>query len=134
MHASDPFLLELLVIFASAKILGEVFERLRLPAVLGEILAGIVLGPYALAMLPQEVISSGHPINSLAGLGAIFLLFSVGLETPAGQLLKVGMRSMNVALGGVALPFVFGFGYWIDRKSTRLNSSHIQKSRMPSSA
>ncbi len=113
MHASDPFLLQLLVIFASAKILGEIFERLKLPAVLGEILAGIVLGPYAFGMVQAEVIKDGHPINSLAGLGAIFLLFSVGLETPAGQLLKVGMRSMNVAVGGVVLPFVLGFGYWM---------------------
>ncbi|HUQ49603.1 MAG TPA: cation:proton antiporter [Terriglobales bacterium] len=113
MHAADPFLLQLLVIFGSAKIMGEIFERLKLPAVLGEILAGIVLGPYAFGMIQREVIQDGHPINSLAGLGAIFLLFSVGLETPAGQLLKVGKRSLNVAMGGVALPFIFGFGYWI---------------------
>ncbi len=125
MHAADPFLLQLLVIFASAKILGEIFERLKLPAVLGEILAGIVLGPYALGMLPQEVIQGGHPINSLAGLGAIFLLFSVGLETPAGQLLKVGRRSMNVAVGGVALPFVLGFGYWMLMGHTGAQSTFI---------
>ncbi|HUS19495.1 MAG TPA: cation:proton antiporter, partial [Terriglobales bacterium] len=109
----DPFLLELLVIFVSAKILGEIFERLKLPAVLGEILAGILLGPFAFGWIPASAIQDGHPINSLAGLGAIFLLFSVGLETPAGQLLKVGKRSMNVALGGVALPFVLGFAYWM---------------------
>jgi Kef-type K+ transport system membrane component KefB len=88
-HASDPFLLELLLIFVSAKVFGEVFERLALPAVLGEILAGVLLGPYAFRMVAATVIADGHPINSLAGLGAIFLLFSVGLETPAGELLKV---------------------------------------------
>ena len=49
MHStSDPFLIHLLWIFLSAKIVGELFERVKLPAVLGEILAGIMLGPYAL--------------------------------------------------------------------------------------
>lgn len=112
MHGSDPFLLELLLIFAAAKIFGEVFERLSLPAVLGEILAGVLLGPYAFKMVSDAVIADGHPINSLAGLGAIFLLFSVGLETPAGELLKVGKRSLNVAVLGVIVPFVLGFAYY----------------------
>lgn len=112
MHHADPFLLQLLIIFGSAKIMGELFERLKLPAVLGEILAGVLLGPYAFELVNKEVITDGHPINSLAGLGAIFLLFSVGLETPAGKLLKVGKRSMGVAVGGVVLPFILGFGYW----------------------
>ncbi len=115
MHASDPFLLELLLIFVSAKIFGEVFERLALPAVLGEILAGVLLGPYAFKMVGDAVIQNGHPINSLAGLGAIFLLFSVGLETPAGELLKVGKKSLNVAMAGVAVPFIFGFAYYMLR-------------------
>src|SRR5437764_12201502 len=74
-HGSDPFLLTLLVIFVWAKLFGEIFERLALPAVLGEILAGAVMGPFAFAVeLPTP------SVNSLAELGAIFLLFCVGLE------------------------------------------------------
>jgi Kef-type K+ transport system membrane component KefB len=124
-HGSDPFLLELLLIFASAKVFGEVFERLALPAVLGEILAGVLLGPYAFQMVAATVIADGHPINSLAGLGAIFLLFSVGLETPAGELLKVGKRSLNVAALGVVVPFVFGFAYYWLRGKTGAEAMFI---------
>jgi len=76
-HNSDPFLLQLLVIFVWAKIFGELFEQMRLPAVLGEILAGIVLGPFATGFVVP-----GPSVLSISELGAIFLLFSVGLETP----------------------------------------------------
>ena len=106
MHGTDPFLLQLLVIFIWAKIFGEIFEQIGLPAVLGEILAGVVMGPYAAAYVtPSET------IESVAGLGAIFLLFSVGLETHPKELISVGRRSMGVAIGGVAVPFLFGFVY-----------------------
>ncbi len=74
MHESNAVLLELLLIFASAKLLAEIFERLRLPGVLDELAAGIVLGPFALAW-----IRPGHITEALAELGAIFLLFHVGL-------------------------------------------------------
>jgi Kef-type K+ transport system membrane component KefB len=106
MHGADPFLLQLLVIFVWAKIFGEIFEQLGLPAVLGEILAGVVLGPYAASfVLPTQA------IESIAGLGAIFLLFSVGLETHPKELIGVGRRSMGVAIAGVLIPFALGFGY-----------------------
>jgi Kef-type K+ transport system membrane component KefB len=106
MHGSDPFLLQLLVIFIWAKIFGEIFEQLSLPAVLGEILAGVVMGPYAASFVTPTA-----TIESIAGLGAIFLLFSVGLETHPKELINVGRRSMGVAIGGVLVPFALGFGY-----------------------
>jgi Kef-type K+ transport system membrane component KefB len=106
MHGTDPFLLQLLVIFIWAKIFGEIFEQMGLPAVLGEILAGVVMGPYA-----ASYVTPSDTIESVAGLGAIFLLFSVGLETHPKELINVGRRSMGVAIGGVAVPFIFGFGY-----------------------
>lgn len=102
----DILLLQLFFIFVWAKIFGEVFERLSLPAVVGEILAGVVLGPYATGFVaPNET------IFSFAEIGAIFLLFSVGLETRPKDLLQVGRVSLRVALAGVALPFALGFGY-----------------------
>ena len=108
MHATDPFLLLLLVIFLWAKIFGEIFERLGLPAVLGEILAGVILGPNATAF-----VAPSPSIESIAELGAIFLLFSVGLETHPKELISVGRQSLGVALGGVLTPFFLGFGYML---------------------
>jgi Kef-type K+ transport system membrane component KefB len=107
-HTSDPFLLQLLVIFVWAKIFGELFEQMNLPAVLGEILAGVILGPYATAFVVPS-----PAVNSISELGAIFLLFSVGLETPPQELINVGRTSLGVALAGMVVPFALGFGYVI---------------------
>ncbi|MCU1311890.1 MAG: transporter, family [Candidatus Angelobacter sp.] len=109
-HNSDPFLLQLLVIFVWAKIFGELFEQMRLPAVLGEILAGIILGPFATGFVVP-----GPSVLSISELGAIFLLFSVGLETPPQELINVGRTSAGVALAGVVVPFALGFSYIILR-------------------
>jgi Kef-type K+ transport system membrane component KefB len=102
----DQLLLQLLTIFVSAKVVGEVFERVKLPSVLGEILAGTALGPFALGWI--------HPsdtINSVAEIGAIFVLFSAGLETSPQDLIQVGRKAVLVAVAGVVVPFVLGFGY-----------------------
>ena len=99
-------LLELFAIFLSAKAVGELFERLHLPAVLGEILAGIVLGPYALNWIPTT-----PAIHSIAEVGAIFVLFTAGLETSPGELVRVGRTAVLVAISGVVLPFVLGYGW-----------------------
>src|SRR6185503_15421848 len=97
-------LLSLLIMLASAKILAEVFERLGQPAVVGEIIAGVLVGPSVLAWVaPSDLISI------LAEIGVIFLLFSVGLETKPGSILRVGKTATIVAVLGVALPFVAGF-------------------------
>jgi Kef-type K+ transport system membrane component KefB len=105
-HTTHELLLQMLVIFVSAKVLGELFERLALPAVLGEILAGVLLGPSLLGWV--------HPsgtVDAIAGIGAIFLLFTVGLEIHPQELVRVGGRSLLVAVLGVAAPFGLGFAY-----------------------
>ena len=105
-HAPDQFLLQLLIIFVSAKMVGELFERLKLPSVLGEILAGAALGPYALAWInPTDI------IHSIAEVGAIFVLFSAGLETSPHDLIRVGRQALVVAVAGVIVPFILGFTY-----------------------
>ena len=105
-HGSDTLLLELFAIFVWAKVFGEIFEQLSLPAVLGEILAGVLLGPYATGLVqPTETVSS------VAEIGAIFLLFTVGLETSPHDLVRVGRQSVRVALAGVAVPFLLGYVY-----------------------
>jgi Kef-type K+ transport system membrane component KefB len=105
-NGTQVLLLQLFTIFVWAKVFGELFERLAMPAVLGEILAGVVLGPYA----TQFVIPT-DTVNSIAEVGAIFLLFTVGLETSPKDLVSVGRLSLWVALGGVILPFTAGFWF-----------------------
>lgn len=105
-HGTDTLLLQLFTIFVCAKICGEVFERILLPAVLGEILAGVLLGPYA-----ANIINPSDTIISLAEIGAIFLLFTVGLETSPHELIRIGRRSLNVAIAGIVLPFCCGLVY-----------------------
>ena len=102
----EQLLLELFAIFVSAKVVGELFERFSLPSVLGEILAGALLGPYALGWIPTSDI-----IHSVAELGAIFVLFSVGLETSPSELIRIGGKSAKVALAGIIVPFILGFAY-----------------------
>jgi Kef-type K+ transport systems, membrane components len=99
-------LLSLFVILAAAKVMAEIFERLRQPAVVGEILAGVLIGPSLLGWVhPTEL------INILAEIGVIFLLFNVGLETKPQDIFRVGTRALMVGVLGVVLPF--GAGYLI---------------------
>lgn len=97
-------LLSLFIMIAAAKILAEIFERLRQPAVVGEILAGVVIGPSVLGWVqPSEI------ITVIAEIGVIFLLFMVGLETKPESILRVGKRAFMVGTLGVILPFVAGY-------------------------
>src|SRR3954462_11611635 len=105
-HNADLFLLELFAIFVWAKVFGEVFEQMSLPGVLGEILAGVVLGPHATGIVPVS-----DTVGSIAEVGAIFLLFTVGLETRPTDLIQVGRTALGVAAAGVAVPFALGVGY-----------------------
>ena len=105
-HGADIFLLELFAIFVWAKVFGEIFEQMSLPGVLGEILAGIILGPHATGL-----VNPSDTVGSIAEVGAIFLLFTVGLETRPSDLIRVGRSSLGVATAGVAVPFLLGFGY-----------------------
>ena len=105
-HGTDTLLLQLFTIFVWAKVFGELFERLGMPAVLGEILAGVALGPYATGFITPTA-----TITAIAEIGAIFLLFTVGLETSPADLIRVGATSARVALFGVLVPFFLGFGY-----------------------
>jgi len=98
-------LFDIFLIFASAKLLGELFERFRQPAVVGEVLAGLLLGPYLLGIVPHSPIYEG-----IAEIGVIFLLFTVGLETKPSDIMTVGVVASKVGLLGILLPFVLGFG------------------------
>jgi Kef-type K+ transport system membrane component KefB len=96
-----------------AKFAGEAFERLRQPAVIGELLAGIVLGAGVLRVIPT---APDDPLTGvfrlLAQVGVVVLLFEIGLETDLKAMLRDGPAAGAVAVVGVVVPFVLGFLYW----------------------
>jgi Kef-type K+ transport system membrane component KefB len=102
--ADTRVLLTLLIMLVAAKLMGELFERLRQPAVAGEILAGVIIGPSLLGWAaPSEIISL------LAEIGVIFLLFTVGLEIKPASIFKVGKQAAVVAVLGVVAPLLGGW-------------------------
>jgi Kef-type K+ transport system membrane component KefB len=122
MHGFTSILFDLFIMFAAAKVAGEVFNRFGHPAVIGELLAGMLIGPYTLGLV-------GHPVPDLvtqfhgeaeakmaldsiyellSGLGVVVLLFFVGLESPLSDLLRVGVRATGIALAGVVASFGLG--------------------------
>ncbi len=104
-------ILALAVVLAAAKLGGHVAEWLGQPAVLGELVAGIVVGNLDLVGVPWvRTIAGNGTVDVLAKLGAVVLLFQVGLESTVGDILKVGARSFVVAVLGVVTPWVLGWG------------------------
>jgi Kef-type K+ transport system membrane component KefB len=101
----SDFLGMLVVILVTAKLAGVLAQRLGQPAVLGELLAGVVAGPSVLGWVDPQF----ETLELLSELGVLMLLFAIGLETDLAQLLRVGGTSMTVAVVGVFLPFVLGF-------------------------
>ncbi|WP_300622130.1 cation:proton antiporter [Dokdonella sp.] len=108
MHHAADILLALFAIFVAAQIGAEIAQRLKLPGVVGEIVAGCVIGPAALGFISTEQIAAGTPLDVLAEIGVVLLLFSVGLETRLDDLKKVGRSAFLVGVLGVIVPFVLG--------------------------
>lgn len=97
--------LAMLLVFGSAKLLAEMFEHLNQPGSVGEVLAGVLIGPSVLGW-----VSSNEFLTSLSELGVMFLPFRVGLEVEPAGLMKVGGTATLVAALGVAAPFFLGWG------------------------
>lgn len=102
---SGKLFFTLFVMFVAAKLAAEIFERLKQPAVAGEILAGIIIGPSLLHLVEPNDLT-----NTLSEIGVIFLLFLVGLEIKPADIFRVGGRAVVVAVLGVILPFILGYG------------------------
>ena len=98
-------LIDILLVLVAAKVGAELAERIDIPAVIGEITAGLLLGPSLLDWV--EVTES---LALLAEVGVILLLLQVGLEMDLKEMGKVGAASMGVAITGVVLPFALGYG------------------------
>lgn len=101
---AQTFLIQLVLILLSARLFGEVAAYFQVPSVIGELVAGIVIGPSILGL-----VEISNPIHLLAQIGIILLLFEVGIETDIGHLSSAGIKALIVAVGGVILPFILGF-------------------------
>ena len=97
-------LLGLVIVWVASKMGGEIMERIGQTAVLGELLAGVIIGPGVLGLVRES-----HAIHALAELGVLILLFEVGLESDLGDLLRSGPQSALVAAVGVIAPFAAGY-------------------------
>lgn len=102
--ALDQFLLMLVLVLFFARVMAQAAERMKQPPVLGELLAGVLLGVSVLGWVQESEI-----LHLLAEVGVMLLLFEIGLETDLGALLRVGVKSLVVACLGIALPFVGGY-------------------------
>ena len=104
------FFLYLLTTLLAARIFAEIASHLGAPSVIGELLAGVIIGPSLLGWIePNEI------LKHLAEIGIILLLFEVGLKTDGKRLLHSGFQSAVVAFSGFIFPLIFGFmiGYWV---------------------
>jgi Kef-type K+ transport system membrane component KefB len=95
--------LALLLVFGAAKAMSEVCERLGQPGIVGEILAGVLIGPSVLNLVQPDQV-----LLALAQIGVMFLLFRVGLDVKASELVRVGPTALLVAILGVVIPFAIG--------------------------
>jgi Na+:H+ antiporter len=98
-------LLDILIVLIAAKVAAEIAERVGFPPVVAEILAGVVIGPSVLDLVGQE-----QTLQVLGEIGVILLLLQVGMEMDLGELGAVGRASVSVAVVGVVVPMVGGFG------------------------
>jgi len=113
------FLIIVSVILISARILGEIFRKLKQPAVIGEIIAGILLGPSLLGAISPELFQNiftsenGVPykaFDGLANMGIILLMFIAGFEVDLKMIRKQGKQAASISLMGLIFPFALGFG------------------------
>ncbi len=104
---THSFILVLLLVFVGARVFGELFAYFGMVAVLGEIFAGLILGPSGFSLI--SLTESGPLLKVLAEIGIMLLLFEIGFETDINKLKDVGIQSSILALGGAVIPFSLGF-------------------------
>ena len=106
--SSYSLLIGLLIAFGAAKLGGYLMTRIGQSEVLGELLAGVLIGPYAL-----HLVSRTDTLDLIAQLGIIILLFTVGVEVSIRDLRRVTGTAVAVAVAGVVIPFVLGLGLFV---------------------
>ena len=111
------FFIEIVLLIAAGRIGGELMQRIGQPAVMGQILAGIVLGPTVFGALLPDLQAAVFPpgatqhgmIDAVAQLGILMLLLLTGMETDLRLVRRVGLPALYVSVAGIAVPFVLGF-------------------------
>src|ERR687893_2710350 len=116
MSADSAFLhvmISLGILLFAAKLMAELFHRVKIPIVLGEILAGIIVGPFALGALPlingEPLVVLDDTIRHVGEIAAVVILFIAGLEITPREFLKGGAAAFTIASVGVIVPFFVGF-------------------------
>lgn len=106
-------IISLSVLLFTSKVFAELFQRIKLPVVLGELLAGIVVGPFAIGGLPifngEPLVVLDQTVKNIGELSAVVILFVAGLEITPREFLRGGMASFTVGTIGVIIPFFVGF-------------------------
>jgi len=106
-------LISLAILLFAAKIFAELFNKLRLPAVLGELVAGIIVGPFALGALPlfdgKPIVVLGETVREIGELSGVVILFIAGLQITPKEFLKGGAASFTIGACGVVVPFFVGY-------------------------
>ncbi len=129
------FLLILLVILIPARVLGELCRRFKLPAIIGEIFAGIIVGPTLLGALFPDLFKSlflKAPLaygafDGIANIGIILLMFIAGFEVDLKQIRENGKQAISISLTGIIFPFAIGFGaVWLLYQSHFANAANTQ--------
>jgi Kef-type K+ transport system membrane component KefB len=106
-------LISLAILLFAAKIFAELFNKLRLPAVLGELVAGIIVGPFALGALPlfdgKPIVVLSETVREIGELSGVVILFIAGLQITPKEFLKGGAASFTIGACGVVVPFLVGY-------------------------
>jgi Kef-type K+ transport system membrane component KefB len=106
-------LISLAVLLFAAKIFAEIFNKLRLPAVLGELIAGIIVGPFALGSLPifdgKPLVILNETVLQIGQIAGIVILFIAGLAITPKEFLRGGVASFTIGACGVIVPFLLGY-------------------------
>ena len=106
-------LISLSVLLFAAKLFAELFNKIRLPGVLGELLAGIIIGPFALGSIPifdgKPLVILNETVRQIGELAGIVILFIAGLEITPREFLRGGAASFTIGALGVIVPFFLGY-------------------------
>ena len=120
------YLLDLAIILISTKLLGLLTRRVQMPQVVGALLAGLILGPAGFGILSETSF-----IHEVAEIGVIVLMFTAGMETDIKELKASGKASFIIALCGVIVPLIGGYGVaWFFNRPSMAGSNQIGRAHV----
>jgi Kef-type K+ transport system membrane component KefB/nucleotide-binding universal stress UspA family protein len=137
-HVLFFLLIDLVVIILAARSFGWLARRCGQPAVIGEIVAGILLGPTVLGRispeLPGKIFPDAVPLRSIADLGLVFFMFLVGLELDPRMIAREGRRAFAISLSGLAAPLALGILIGLPLRAVNDSGVFLEGATRPRSA